>query len=262
MTTDIDPQVREEVEKLARVTKRGFEPRARLQGRGLRKGSIMLFLNDDKGMELGWAHDAVDQFGNYIVGNDGKRVRIRHGVEGLLDAALELKEVTEATHAAATNAAVVLEDSGEGAEKVPSLDDTLKPINEKIATLEAERDKLVEEMKSDALLVKLCAVPRVIQKNTHRLAKQTLNIKGKVPDDEDMQSAFKDSKLAHLMTVMVTEITDTSTGATNDGVTYEDAMDIIGYIPDSQFDRLDAAMGRVQFTDSISQSIEGQEDFS
>lgn len=264
-TAKIDPAVREEVEKLAKVTKRGFDPRARLKGRGLRKGNVMLFLNDEKGLELGWAYDARDQLGNlYLDQKSGKPIRVREGIEGELDAALELKALTEAAHADAVAKATVLKDQGgePDEESIPSLEDTLAPIEKKIEELTERRDTLVAEMKADALAVKLRAVPPVIQKNTHRLAKQSLNIKGKVPEDEETQVAFKESKLAHLMTVMVTEMRDTSDDSVNDGVTYEDAMDLIGYLPPGQLQRLDAAMGRVQFTDTISASIEGQEDFS
>lgn len=217
-----------EAEKMVKTTKDGFDLSARLRNRGLRKATITLYLDEEKGVELGWAHDTVDTFGN-VTG------RAREGVVGELEALVESKDGVSAVQA--------------------------KNIDAKIAELEAKRDALIEELNKDALVIRMRAVPPVIQKDCRRKARASIGVKEKnVPDD--MIEEYGLAHIAHLMSVMFQSITDTQSGETNAQTTYQDGVELIDYLPPGQFDRLNEKMGEVQYTDAISRTIEGQEDFS
>jgi len=205
----------EEAKKFVKTVKRGFDLSARVRNRGLRRGSITIFLDEELGPKLGWAYDKTDAFGNVVS-------RVREGVIGELDAL---------------------------------------PENADRAELEAKREELTKELTKTALVFELRAVPPIIQKSAHRLAKQTLGITEKgIPDE--VAEDFNLAQSAHLMTLVVQSVTDNETGEVNTEMDYQEAIDIIDYIPPAQFLRLDMKMGEVQFTDAISQTIEGQEDFS
>jgi hypothetical protein len=219
--TDETPK---ELKEIAKTTKRGFDLSARLKNRGLRKSTIVLFLDEEKGPELGWAFDNKDIMGNVVS-------RSREGVIGALD----LLSTTEGEPSAA--------------------------IKKDIAELEKKRDALIADLSKTGITVKLRAVPPIIQKDIRRRAKATLEITEKdVPPD--IEEEFNLSQSAHLMTLVFQSITDNETGEVNTEVTYADAVDLIGYLPPGQFQRLDNEMGKVQFMDAISTEIETQEDFS
>lgn len=219
-----------EAEKMVKTTKDGFDLSARLRNRGLRKAAITLYLDEEKGVELGWAHDTVDTFGN-VTG------RAREGVVGELDALIEKKKDLAPAEA-------------------KKLD-----LDTQIAELEARRDALLAELNKDALVIRMRAVPPVIQKDCRRKARASIGVKEKnVPDD--MTEEYGLAHIAHLMSVMFQSITDTQSGETNAQTTYQDGVELIDYLPPGQFDRLNEKMGEVQYTDAISRTIEGQEDFS
>ena len=223
MADATENEIEAELKDRVKTTKRGFDLQARLKGRGLRRGSITLFLDEEKGPELGWAFDRTDPLGN-VVGRE------REGVLGKIDE-IEASAGTKADKAKA-----------------------LEP-------LQKQRDALIEELTKTAIVIHLRAVPPVIQKDCRRKAKQTLEITTKdIPDAllEEYNLSFS----AHLMALMLQSITDNESGETNTEITYEDAVDLMGYLPPGQWQRLDELMGKVQFTDAISLSIEGQEDFS
>lgn len=255
---EIPEAVREEIEKVVKDTKRGFDLKERLKGRGLRKATVVLFLDEDKGPELGWAYDQTDQFNN-LTGR-----RIREGVIGELDLAqtnLEAKKQEfQAQHAAWE--ALGLPDGMtelDRAKSEPVLDTTI--FDEAITALEAKRDELTKELTRTALTLKMRAVPAVIQKDTRRRAKHTLGITGKTIPDE-MIDNFALCQTAHMITVIVQSVTDNETEEVNVGLTYEDAIALMDYLPVGQYQRLTNAISILQFTDAISRDIEGQEDFS
>jgi hypothetical protein len=134
-------------------------------------------------------------------------------------------------------------------------------FDEKIVELEPKRDELQTDLTKTAITVHLCAVPPVIEKGTRRKAKQTIGIEEKgVP--KDLEEEFLLAQSAHLISFMVTSIVDLATGEANDGADYDDAIALMGYLPPSQYARLDQKMGEIQYTDAISRQIENQEDFS
>lgn len=252
------PQI--DIANIEKTAKRGFDLAARLKGRGLRKSTITLYLDDEVGAELGFAADLRNKLGE-LVG------RHREGVVGELDRLTDLREriqaaYDEALKARETFAETVAATPGGDANLVPEVETPdFAETDAKIAELTAKREELMDKLKGTGLIVKMTAVPNVIQKDLRRKAKQTLKIEEKgIP--EDRQDEFKLAYQAHLMCVMFNSITDVESGEVNTEVNYDDAISLIDYLPQSQYNRLDLEMGRVQFTDAISQSIENQEDFS
>lgn len=254
-TEEMPPEVKAEVQKIAETTKRGFDLRARLKNRGLRKATITLFLEDEKGLELGWAYDKTDSAGLFLG-------RERQGVIGELDSAEELKvKITSDYQAGVEEAKLLSTPVKELKEAKAAFESIMEMTNGRIAELEKQREALMEELTQTGIVIKMRAIPPVIQKDCRRRAKLTLDIESKnIPDD--MLVDFNDSYTAHLMSLMFQRITDNQTGEVNTETTYEDAVDLMSYLPEGQFKRLDLTMGKVQFTDAISRSIEGQEDFS
>lgn len=250
-TTETD-ETPKELKEIGKTTKRGFDLSARLKNRGLRKSSIVLFLDEEKGPELGWAYDNKDMLGNVVS-------RSREGVIGELDILQAAREDLVAQRTARLAASGDAKNDAE-AKALSSFPD-MKPIEEKIEKLEKRRDALIADLTKTGITVKLRAVPPIIQKDIRRRAKATLEITEKdVPDT--IKEEFNLSQSAHLMTLVFQSITDNETGETNTEITYQDAIDLIGYLPPGQFQRLDDEMGKVQFMDAISTEIETQEDFS
>jgi hypothetical protein len=254
--SDIGTLTAEEVEaaqaKLEEMTKKGFDLKARLKGRGLRKGSITLYLDELTGPELGWAYDLTNKLGFFVK-------RVRHGVLGELDNVEELKAKTTAAYDLASAAEDLK--PAEKTKLTKEYNSIIAAFDAKINELESQRDDLVQEITHSGLTIAAQAVPTVIQKDCRRKAKATLEIKGKnIP--EDLAEDFEMCEQAHLMAAMIQSITDNATGHVNLGATYEDAVDLMGMLPPGQFQRLDAMLGDLQFTDNISLSIESQEDFS
>ena len=224
---DEQQEVKEQAERIASITKKGFDLEERLKNRGLRKATITLYLDEEKGVEIGWARDKKNELGA-VVGRE------REGIFGEIDA-LE--------------------------EKRRKADSEDKSLDSEIAELETKRDEMLEELNKSAIVVNIRAVPPVIQKDCRRKTKATLGIETKnIPDD--MAEEFDIASTAHLMAVLIQRVTDNATGGVNEGIDYAEAITMMGYLPPGQFYRLDAKMGEVQFTDAISQSIKGQEDFS
>lgn len=248
--TETVPEITEaqqaEIDKIVDITKKGFSLKDRLQKRGLRKATLTLYLDEEKGPELGWVYNLTNGVGQ-VIGRE------RHGVLGTLDEAQvalanwDSVGVNEAkTLGKMTAAKIVKHREGLVAE---------------IEKLEGERDVLVAELTKTALTVNLRAVPPVIQKDARRRARTSLGITEKgIPEDRAEELAV--SETAHLMSMVIQSIMDNQTGEVNAETSYEDAIDLMGYLPPGQYARLDQKIGELQFMDAISLSIESQEDFS
>lgn len=246
-------------EQIEKTTKRGFDLSARLKNRGLRKGSITLYLDEEKGPELGWAYDMYDQMGN-IVG------RAREGALGMLDAASADKAMAEAENelAIAKRDAMRAAATSVGGEpdlvEEPELKD-IGEIDKQIDALKAEAERLTEELTKTGLVVTVKAVPPIIQKDQHRKAKEMMKITSKnIPDEQEDE--FYDLESALLMSVIVQTITDNESGEVISEIELSDAVEMVGYLPRGQKQRLDNLLNTIQFTDAISRQIESQEDFS
>lgn len=245
MAEEMPAEAKETLEKITKVTKKGFSLQDRLGGRGLRRGSIKLFLDEATGAELGWSRDVFDLLGN-------KESLDREGVLG------EIEDAKEEL------AGEIVEDvKDENAAKVTGkqrVEFDQKPLKKRITELEKKRDALIAEIDKTSIVVQVRAIPPKIQRDARRKAKVTLKITGKdIP--EELTVDFNASQSAHLMALMIQRIIDTETGEINDGATYQDAIDLMDELPPGQFSRLDNLIGQIQFTDSISESIEVQEDF-
>jgi len=246
-----ESELKEELEALAKTTKREFDIVARLKGRGLRKGSITLYLDEELGSELGWAYDLTDKFGMFVR-------RVRHGILGDLDEVEEAKALAlKQFELASENPEMTESDRTKGKK---ALDAIVSKFDERIAGLSEKRDEMVARLTDTGLTLRIEAVPPVIQKDCRRKAKAMLKITSKnIPDD--IIEEFELCKQAHLMSVMIQSITDNETKSTNVGTTYDEAIALIDHLPPGQFQRLDAKLADIQFTDAISRSIESQEDF-
>src|SRR5687768_9714352 len=147
-TATPEAEMNAELEKIVADTKRGFDLKARLKNRGLRKATLTLFLDDEKGAELGWAHDLTDALGN-VVGRE------QEGVVGELELAQQKLEDW-------------LNNKGHGDRTQEEIDGHRVTLANKVIELEAQRDELIAELTKTAIVVKLCAVPPKIQKDCHR----------------------------------------------------------------------------------------------
>lgn len=256
--------IREQGERVAKITKKGFDLKARLEGRGLRRASITLYLDEELGIELGDAYDEMVDVPGFPI---PQRRRKRFGIIGDLDALYEERaEIEERINKE------ILDNATDGKPETPKeadgrrdihskYEDVLKSLNEQIDKMEERKAELVAELAKTGLVVQLRAVPPVIEKDCRRKAKATLGIESKsIPDD--MTDEMRKTELAHLMTVVIQSITDVATDTVNDDVTYDDAINLIDFLPPGQWSRLDEKIYEVQFTDAISRQIESQEDFS
>lgn len=253
-TTEMPPELAAKVEDIAQTTKKGFDLTARLKNRGLRRGGVTLYLDEEKGPELGWAYDQKDLLGN-VLG------RAREGVLGEIDTLEYDRAVVVAEH----NLAHAVWDEIPAAERMaeshpePVLDTSV--IDAQIDRLNITKDALVAELTKTGIRVEMRAVPPIIQKDQRRQMKAKLEIKGKnIPDD--LLEEAEEVETALLLTVMVQSVTDLATGDVNDTLSYAEAVDLMGYLPRGQWNRLDNLMGTLQYTDAISKLIENQEDFS
>lgn len=234
------------LENIEADTKKGFDLLERLKNRGLRRATLTLFLDEELGPKLGWAYDVNHPTQNYFIRRE------REGVVGELDALDEKYEEAKAELEASAATKAVTTKAHDAFEKEWA---------DKREALQAEVTELTAELAKTGLTISMRAVPPVIQKNTRRQAKEKLGITEKgIP--EDRTDEFNLSQLAYLMTVMFQSVTDVESGDVNTATSYDDAMALIDFLPPGQFERLNETMGRVQFTDAISRSIEGQEDFS
>lgn len=248
MSDTVDP-LETEARELEKNAKRGFSLSDRLRNRGLRKASVVLFLDEELGEELGNSAEATDQFGN------GLGRWEEEGVLGSLAALQRLKDAMVAEHEQMSNEDEVLETK----KRIPKLDTS--KVDSQIGELEKKRDEMVVRLAKTGITVKMRAVPPIIQKDCRRKAKVQLGIESKnVP--EALQESFSEALSAHLMDVILQSVTDNETGEVNHDVSYDDAIELMGYLPPSQWARLEEAISKVQYTDAISQSIETQEDFS
>lgn len=142
---------------------------------------------------------------------------------------------------------------------IDKLDTEADTYDADLAKLEARRDELIARLRASALVVKLRAVPPVVAKGAKRRAKETLKIKGKVP--EDQLAEFSDAYLAHLLSDTIVSITDAASGGSQGKLTYEDARALQDYLPEQQFTRLDNKLAEVQFKDAVDESITSDSDF-
>lgn len=252
-TEELTPEAKAALDKIEHATRKGFNLRDRLQSRGLRKGSIVLYLDEELGPELGWVivNEKRDLLGNLI---ETKKIRV--GVLGQIDELEDKLAEIESNLAEAKRAAEIDE-----ALEVPDMSDLLGAVNKQLEALAHARDDLVAELTRTGLTIHIRAVPKVIEKATLRKAREHLGITEKgVPDDK--QDAVSEASQAFLMVDMIQTITDNQTGIVQEGVSYEEAIDLMGNLPAGQWARLDSKLGEIQFVDGISLAIESQEDFS
>lgn len=228
MTEQTAAEQEAQMEQVAQEIKKGFSLKERLENRGLRRAKVTLYLDENAGAR----HKAVAD-------------RIK-AIQAEVDDAQQERDMADSV----SNEAV----KAQAEQKVGTL------VAER-ATLTVQVMEMEKELERDSLAVSLRAVPAKIAKDCRRRAKVSCDITGKdIP--EDKMEEFVQAYNAHLMSLTVVSITDNSTGGINEGLSYQDANDLIDFLPPGQYERLSRAMNEVQFRDAFSETLEVQEDFS
>lgn len=222
------PEAEAQVEQVAQEVKKNFSLRERLENRGLRRVTTTVFLDEN----LGARHKAA-----------AERVST---IEAAIEAAEEERKMAESVW----NETV----AAEASQKIAALHSDLSPALKEV-------DDILKSLKRESLTIALRAVPAKIAKDCRRRAKVSCDISGKdIP--EDRMEDYVQSYNAHLLNLTVVSVTDNATEAVNDGLSYQDAVDLIEMLPPGQYQRLAGIVNEIQFRDAFSEALEVQEDFS
>lgn len=133
--------------------------------------------------------------------------------------------------------------------EIDRLDKESPTYDQDLARLNTEAARLKAILDETALTFNLRAVPPVIAKDAKRRARASLNIKGKV--DDDRIEEFNESFTAHLLSDTITSVEDAD-GNENGKQTYEQCLELLRYLPASEFNRLDGKLSEIQFADAVS----------
>lgn len=134
-------------------------------------------------------------------------------------------------------------------------EDVRDPKDVEVIQKEAERligeiAPLLERLSESGITVVMRSVPPVVHKVEDRAARKHLGIKkGAISDDvaEDLNI----EKTARLLAASVVKVKMHSTGATKHSLRVEEARAMMGYLPPSEFYKLDVALGELQFQRAI-----------
>lgn len=131
--------------------------------------------------------------------------------------------------------------------------------NERIAEIEKELREVATEVYKTGLTFSLRAVPEIVVKDVRRKTRKNLNIKGKIP--EDRLEEFNDAFTAGIFSKAIEGFRDHESDAKVDTFTYQDARDLADYLPKSEWEKVDRAVGDIQFSNSISEAVTEDADF-
>lgn len=200
----------------------GFDLLDRLVKRPKRKPEVVtVYLDEERGDELGDAHDVKNELGIVVD-------RFRSGVLGELD----------------------LEKS-----KPEDQRDT-----EKIAALEARARELIEEIRHDSLTFTLQWIPPIAEEVLQKETLDAIGVKD-LPVPDAKRDQYKKEWFARAIVATLVSLKDNSSGAVKDKLTVSEAQAIKNYLPDSQQDRIDAALGRVLYRDVLAREALDNADF-
>jgi hypothetical protein len=200
-------------EETATAAKSTFDLKARLQGRGLRSGSITLYLDEVTGE---------------------KHLNLENQIEALkLVVAAPDNNLSDAQTA---------------------------ELNKEIKRIQKEYDALGKTLALHSLELTLRAVPDIVVEAARRHARKAVGVKGNIPEDKliDFTKAYANDLFSNI----VTEIRDVETDSVNPTVSVEDIADLRAFIPEGQWERLDAKIGDLQFRNVISEAVTASADFS
>lgn len=208
-------------QEVAEQAKSSFNLVSRLQNIPQNTATITIYTDNVAGRELGYAKTVPDEKNEYGIIVTAEH-RERAGILGEIDG-----------------------DDGSD--------------NERSAALDKKAAELRKKLDETSLVFNLRAVPTIIIRDAVRKTKQRLEIKGKnIPEDkqEDWGAAYS----AHILASVVESYTDTLSGETHP-LTYEDARALRDFLPVTEYDRLDEAIVKLQFENSIDESATAEADF-
>lgn len=130
---------------------------------------------------------------------------------------------------------------------------------ERIAEIEKELHDVATEVYKTGLTFSLRAVPEIVIKAVRRKTRKALNIKGKIP--EDRLEEFNDAFTAGVFSKAIEGFRDHESGAKVDTFTYQDAVDLADYLAKPEWEKIDRAVGDIQFSNSISEAVTEDADF-
>lgn len=215
-------------EEFVEEVKSTFDLSARLRGRSLRTDSVVVYTDEVTAERIQTLETALQQ---------------------LSDMPTSLKTIANAARGFGIEAAADALDkiSAEG----------IRDIGE-YTRIEEEKAELVEKLKDSALKVELQALPQIIVRDIRRQAKKKLGIKGNV--SEDRLDEFSEVVAVLALTKAITSLRDADGGVVDD-LSYEQAKDIVDYLPISESNKIDAAMYDLGYSDVISGVITDTPDF-
>lgn len=217
-----------ESEEFVNEVKGTFDLSARLRGRSMRTGSVVVYTDEPTAERIQTVEAALQQLTDMPAGFKSLAAAIRNlGHEDIAD---NIESVV---------------DSG-----IRDMDE----YNE----LEKERDELKETLKASAIKIELQAIPKIVLKDCRRLAKKHLGIKGNIP--EERIEEFSDVNTAIALTKAITSLRDAD-GNVNTSLTVDEARDLFDYLPDSEWQKIDTALADLGYRDVISGAITDDPDF-
>lgn len=243
---DVPDEVKAEIEGIAEEEKKTFNLKDRLHNRRARNETVTVYTDEVTGDELGGARDVRGQLGQVI----GRR---RWGVLGDIDL---LKSEIEIQQAVITSAPEEANDTREKAQAV---------IDEKLAEIEVLKDKarpLIRTLNQSGLTFRLRSLPPVIKKDAKRQARKSLGITKKGLPEGVTEEDLGERTVAHLFVASVIDYTDHESGQVIPSIDLDGAIELQGHLPEGQWDKIDEAIGSLQYKSAIGDAVTDDADFS
>lgn len=210
-----------EIVQTVTEAKSGFGLRERLNGRPFRTDDIIIFIDEPTGDLLGGATDKLDPKFGFVTG------RIRSGVIGEIDAL----------------AGVDTEEA-----------------RKELVRLEKRKKALLKTLHETAWVFSLHGVPDIVVEGYKRETRTSLGIKGSVVPDEQDEN-YNAGFTARLFDAIILNVHDNRDGADSGKLGYEEAKDLSGFLPKSEYQRLSRKIAELQFKETVSESVTASADF-
>ena len=219
-----------------------FDLTERLLGVGRIEKVVSVYTDKATGKELGGVEDIFVP-GTAIKTGEQRRWGVIGEMRDIADRAEQLKALLTET---------------------PELEEELTPeIDELVAkrkSLLAKAKKLIKKLQSTSFEFTLVSVPDIVKKDARRQTRKNLGLKAK--GIEGHEEDYMDEFGAVMLTLSTVLWVDKKDGTERKSITIEQARALKGYLPDGQFDLLDAAMNELSYEKSISNAATDQVDFS
>lgn len=128
-----------------------------------------------------------------------------------------------------------------------------------IAKLKREAKALHATLDKSALTFTLRALPEIVVKDLRRKSKKSLKIKGAIP--QERLEEFSEDFTARLLVDSVESFKDHESGETYSRISYNEARALDGFLPKSEYKKLDMALNDLQFKSQISEAVTADADF-